>query len=178
MKNSATLSLHGMLIEPTTLKIQRRLPGPIERMWSYLTDSDLRKQWLAAGIMEERVNAPVELVWRNDELTRPAGQRPAGFPEEQRMQSRVIEIDPPHKLVIAWGEAGQVSFELTLVQDEVLLTLVHHRLPENPEIMLHIQAGWHTHLDTLVARINGNAPKPFWEEWGRMRKVYELQRSI
>ena len=34
----------GTLIEPTTLKIERMLPGPIERVWSYLTDNDLRSQ--------------------------------------------------------------------------------------------------------------------------------------
>ena len=34
---------YGTLIEPTTLKIQRLLPGPIERIWAYLTDSELRR---------------------------------------------------------------------------------------------------------------------------------------
>ena len=43
---------YGELIEPTTLRIQRLLPGPIERIWAYLTDSDLRSKWLAAGAME------------------------------------------------------------------------------------------------------------------------------
>jgi uncharacterized protein YndB with AHSA1/START domain len=43
---------YGALIEPTTLKIQRLLPGPIERIWAYLTDSELRRKWLAAGAME------------------------------------------------------------------------------------------------------------------------------
>jgi uncharacterized protein YndB with AHSA1/START domain len=31
---------YGEMIEPTTLKIQRLLPGPIERIWAYLTDSE------------------------------------------------------------------------------------------------------------------------------------------
>ena len=52
-------------------KIQRILPGPIERVWAYLTDSDLRRRWLAAGPMEMKVGAPFELVWRNDELSDP-----------------------------------------------------------------------------------------------------------
>ena len=65
-----------MLIEPTTLKIQRLLPGPIERIWAYLTDSELRRKWLAAGEMEMKVGAPFEFVWRNDELNnRPASGR-------------------------------------------------------------------------------------------------------
>ena len=41
---------YGALIEPATVKIQRLLPGPIERVWAYLTDGDLRRKWLAAGV--------------------------------------------------------------------------------------------------------------------------------
>ena len=52
----------GVLSEPATLTIRRVLPGPIERVWAYLTDSDLRRQWLAAGRMELAVGAPFELV--------------------------------------------------------------------------------------------------------------------
>jgi uncharacterized protein YndB with AHSA1/START domain len=49
MTELASLDTYGALIEPTTVKIQRLLPGPIERVWAYLTESDLRRQWLAAG---------------------------------------------------------------------------------------------------------------------------------
>ena len=48
----AARDAYGELIEPTTLKIERLLPGPIERAWAYLTESDKRRQWLAAGDME------------------------------------------------------------------------------------------------------------------------------
>ena len=89
MDSTSRPDAYGELIEPTTLRIQRLLPGPIERIWAYLTDSDLRSKWLAAGAMEMKVSAPVELVWRNSELNDPPGQRPAGFPEENRMQSRI-----------------------------------------------------------------------------------------
>src|SRR3981081_2361669 len=54
---------YGELIEPTTLKIQRLLPGPIERIWAYLTDSDLRSKWLAAGAMEMEGGAPLQVGW-------------------------------------------------------------------------------------------------------------------
>jgi uncharacterized protein YndB with AHSA1/START domain len=44
MAKSATPDAYGALIEPATLKIERILPGPIERIWAYLTDSDMRKK--------------------------------------------------------------------------------------------------------------------------------------
>src|ERR1700730_6974914 len=102
MSERANPPAYGALIEPATLKIQRLLPGPIERVWAYLTESDLRRQWLAAGHMEMKVGASLELVWRNDELTNPSGQRPPGFSDEHRMQSRITDLDPPRKLAIAW----------------------------------------------------------------------------
>jgi uncharacterized protein YndB with AHSA1/START domain len=101
MKTATNLEAYGALTEPTTLKIQRLLPGPIERVWAYLTDSDLRGKWLAAGAMEMKVGASFELVWRNDELNDPPCRRPEGFAEENRMQSRITELDPPRKLSIA-----------------------------------------------------------------------------
>ena len=73
------MDAYGTLIEPATLKIQRLLPGPIERVWAYLTESDLRRQWLAAGEMEMKVGAPFTFTWRNDELTSPPGQAAGGL---------------------------------------------------------------------------------------------------
>src|SRR5208282_5598691 len=73
MNDVASPDLYGALTEPTTLTIQRLLPGPIDRVWAYLTESDLRRQWLASGTMEMKVGARFELVWRNNELTSPPG---------------------------------------------------------------------------------------------------------
>ncbi|MCX7172401.1 MAG: SRPBCC family protein [Proteobacteria bacterium] len=172
MNEPAILDPYGVLTEPATLKIQRLLPGPIERVWAYLTESELRRQWLAAGQMEMKVGAPVELVWRNDELTDPPGQRPDGFPEEHRMQSRITELDPPRKLAFVWQGSGDVSFELEPQRKEVLLTITHRRLPDRKTLLM-VGAGWHMHLDLLVARAAGKTPAPFWEGWSRLQKDYD-----
>lgn len=172
MNELATLDAYGVLTEPGTLKIQRLLPGPIERVWAYLTESDLRRQWLAAGEMEMKVGAPVELVWRNDELTNPFGERPSGFPDEHRMQSRITELDPPRRLAIAWEGSGDVSFELDPKGNEVLLTVIHRRLPDRATTLM-VGAGWHMHLDILVARATGKQAEPFWDGWGRLQKEYD-----
>ena len=165
---------YGTLVEPTTLKIQRLLPGPIERIWAYLTDSDLRRKWLAAGVMGAKAGAPLELVWRNEELNDPPGRRPEGFPEEQRMQSRIIEFDPPRKLAITWNSTGDVTFELEPRGEKVLLTIIHRRFPDRTTLLKHM-AGWHMHLDVLVARANGREPAPFWDGWARLQKEYDAR---
>lgn len=172
MNEPVTLEAFGTLIEPTTLKIQRLLPGPAERVWDYLTKSDLRRQWLASGAMEMKVGAPFEFVWRNDELTNPPGERPAGFAEEHRMESRIIALDPPRRLTIGWGTSGEVSFELEPQGSKVLLTLIHRRLPDRAT-MLKVSAGWHAHLDVLIARTGGKEPAPFWDSWSRLREEYD-----
>src|SRR3954464_6681164 len=124
MTEPASRDVYGVLIEPATLKIERLLPGPIERVWAYLTESDLRRRWLAAGEMQMKVGAPFELVWRNSELADPPGGRPAGFSDEHRGQCRITELDSPRKLAFAWEGAGEVSIELTEQgDDQVMLTL-------------------------------------------------------
>ena len=162
----------GALIEPTTLKIQRLLPGPIERIWAYLTDSELRRKWLAAGKMEMKAGSPFELVWRNDELTNPPGRRPEGFGAEHRIESKITALEPLRKIAFTFGNAGDVTFELSPRGDDVLLTVIHRRLPDR-STMLKVSAGWHAHLDVLVARVTGTEPTPFWDGWSRLSKEYD-----
>jgi uncharacterized protein YndB with AHSA1/START domain len=172
MTGLATSDAYGVLTEPATLTLQRLLPGPIERCWAFLTESDLRRQWFASGQMDMKIGAPFEFVWRNDELTENPGQRPPGMQEEHRMQSQIIDLDPPRKLVIAFGSAGEVTFELQPEGDQVLLTLIHRRVPDR-ETLLKVSAGWHMHLDLLVARANGQKPPPFWDGWTRLKNDYD-----
>src|SRR5688572_22374633 len=82
MNHLAAPDAFGVITEDATLTIQRLLPGPIERVWAYLTESDLRRQWMASGDMELKVGAPFELTWRNNELSNPPGKRPEGFGDE------------------------------------------------------------------------------------------------
>jgi uncharacterized protein YndB with AHSA1/START domain len=46
--NTATANA-ATLIEPGTVKMERLLPGPVERVWAYITESDKRAKWLCAG---------------------------------------------------------------------------------------------------------------------------------
>jgi len=163
---------YGTLIEPATLMIERRLPGPAERIWGYIIDPELRRQWLASGPMGNTAGAAFELVWRNSELTDPPGERPPGFPDEHRMPGEIVEIDQPRKLAITWGSTGGVTFELKPQGTDVLLTVIHRRLGER-SMMLNIAPGWHIHLDILAARLRGERPEPFWDGWLRLRKDYD-----
>ena len=55
----------------------------------------------------------------------------------------------------------------------MLLTLIHRRLPDR-STTLRVSAGWHTHLDLLVARVSGKEPAtPFWDGMVRSAKDYD-----
>jgi uncharacterized protein YndB with AHSA1/START domain len=172
MSDVATLSPYGVQTEPATVRIQRLLPGPIERVWAYLTESDLRRQWLASGPMDLKVGGEVELVWRNDELTRQAEPRPAGMPEEHRMKTQITRIEAPRLLAFGWNNGSDVTFELEPRNGEVLLTVTHRRM-SGRDGMLGVSAGWHAHLDILADRIAGREPGPFWSAWAKLRSEYE-----
>jgi uncharacterized protein YndB with AHSA1/START domain len=164
---------YGTLTEDATLTMTRLLPGPIDRVWAYLTESDLRRQWLASGTMEMRKGATFELVWRNSELSDPPGARPEGFGDEHRLNSEIVELDPPHRLGFTWGDTGGVTMELEEKGDEVLLTVTHRRIAERSS-QLNISAGWHAHLDVLAAKLAGEPlAEPFWDHWVGLKSDYE-----
>ncbi len=174
MNDLATLDAYGTVTEPATLTIKRLLPGPIDRVWAYLTDSDLRRQWLAAGDMELKVGSRFEFVWRNDELDGSADRRPEGFSEEHRLQSRITAIDPPNLLAFEWEGTGGVEILLKPVGEDVMLVVTHRRVTD-PKLLRGVSAGWHAHLDVLTAVVEGTPAKPFWANWQKLREEYDAR---
>lgn len=162
----------GVLTSPSTLTLQRRLPGPLERVWAYLTESDLRQQWLAAGAMSLQPGASFELVWKNDALSASSAERPDGFPEVSRATCQITEVEPARKLRFTWPRAGDVTFHLEPEGHDVILTVTHRQLPDRTMTVM-VGAGWHMHLDILVARATGASAPSFWSGWLQLRSAYE-----
>lgn len=169
-------NIYGTVTAPATLTMERVLPGPIERIWSYLTESDLRRQWLASGEMELKAGSSFSLTWRNDELTDPPGKRPDGMQGTHTMESQILAIDPPRSIAFTFGTAGEVYFTLEEKGDEVLLTLVHKRVPSRT-VLLSVSTGWHMHLDVLEARLRNDTPTPFWDGYAQLKSEYDRRLS-
>ena len=53
------------LIKPSTIRLERLLPGPVERVWVYLVDSRKRATWLAAGEFDLRLGGDVSVLLAN-----------------------------------------------------------------------------------------------------------------
>lgn len=165
----------GVVTAPDTVRLERLLPGPIERVWSYLTDSEKRGQWLAAGDMELEAGGRVEHVFNNNALTGhndPPPPKYAKHAGESTMLGRIVACEPPHLLTYTWGEHSQVSFELSPQGDRVKLRLTHSRLATRDD-MLSVSSGWHAHLDILIDRLTGRQPESFWPSHTRLEAEYE-----
>jgi len=59
----------GVMTAPRTVRIERALPGPIERVWAYLTEPDKRGAWLAGGPIELKEGGKVRLEFMHTNLT-------------------------------------------------------------------------------------------------------------
>ena len=169
----------GTVTAPDTLRIERLLPGPIERVWAYLTESEKRGSWLARGDMELRPGGSMELVFHNDNLTENDVPAPAKYEKyggEIRSHGHVLECEPPRLLVFSWDEENggdsQVRMELTPQGDEVRLVLTHSRLASR-DGMISVAGGWHTHLGILADRLAGRVPPGFWATHARIAAEYE-----
>ncbi|MEO8975462.1 MAG: SRPBCC family protein [Casimicrobiaceae bacterium] len=163
---------YGTAVDASTVRIERTLPGPIERVWAYITESELRRQWLASGDMELKEGATFELVWRNGNLSDTGDARPEGMSDEHRAVCEIVEVDPPRKLRYRWTDVGEVTFELMPKGKDVQLTLTHRRLSRRG-LVVGVSAGWHVHLDILAARIAGAKPPSLYAEWTRLHAQYE-----
>ncbi len=63
----------GIFPEPATIRFERLLPGPIERIWDYLTKSELKAKWLSAGDVEPSVGGKVEFKFKHSDLSESNG---------------------------------------------------------------------------------------------------------
>ena len=170
-----SLRSYGELLGPDTLRFERLLPGPIDRVWAYLTESDNRAQWLAPGQMQSRVGSSVTLRFDQDSLSRETSPAPKGREEVCTTEHKVTVWDPPRLLGLTWGpadEPSEVTFELKPQLDKVLLVLTHRRLVQR-KTRLGVAAGWHSHLDILVDRLQGREPQAFWRMFEALTADYE-----
>jgi len=169
----------GERVNANTVRFERLLPGPIERVWSYIVDGDKRAKWLCGGDTEAKVGGKIEMLFHNDSLSsqedieRP--QRYQDMPEKPAFTGTVTRYDPPHAFSHLWhfeDDATEVCYELEQRDEKVLLVLTHTRLTSDDDV-LSVSGGWHTHLDILVDVLEGREPPPFWKTHSKNNAEYE-----
>ena len=158
MNNLATIDEHD------TVRLVRDLPGPVERVWDYLTNPTLLGTWFSDGVVADRVGGEVQF--------------------EMGAEGRITSYEPPHVLEYTWNEPEDpargiidtlVRWELAKAGDRVRLTLTHKRLSA-VEAIKH-GAGWHTFLDRLVASTQGHDVPDVMERYGQLQGEYNKRFS-
>ena len=173
------MSHYGERIDKTTVRFERLLPGPIERVWEYLTDGDKRARWFCGGDTELKLGGKVEMHFHNASLsTQPDIDPPDKYgdlPEKMSFGGTVTQCEPPRLLAHTWefeDEHSEVRYELEEAGDEVRLVLTHRKLASDDEI-ISVSGGWHTHLDILEDVLQGREPRPFWKTHTPLEAEYE-----
>jgi len=172
------MSQYGERLDATTIRFERLLPGPIERVWEFLTDSDKRARWLAAGEAELTVGGDVELHFRNSSLSTQPDIDPPGkyseMPETVSFSGTVTRCEPPNVFAHTWtffDEDSEVCYQLEEQGDRVRLVLTHRKLGKDQ--VLSVSGGWHTHLDILADILDGRDARPFWKSHTANEAEYE-----
>jgi uncharacterized protein YndB with AHSA1/START domain len=168
------MSDYGTLSGPASVRFERMLPGPIERVWEYLTDSKLRSTWFAEGETELVVGGKAEHVFHNAKFapSEPVPERHRNA-EGYRFVGTITRCEPPRLLAYTW-DGSEVIYELEPRGDEVRLTLTHVKLASRKEVV-DVSAGWHVHLNLLRERLNGREPQRFWTDVERYEREYETR---
>jgi uncharacterized protein YndB with AHSA1/START domain len=174
--SSQDLPEYGVATAKDTVRFERLLPGPIQRVWSYLTESEKRKTWFAAGDMDLRVGGRVELIFKHSDFApEPTPERFKKY-DGWHSYGHITRCEPPRVLSYTWSEEeggdSEVTFELTPEGDEVRLVLTHRRLADRAA-MLGVAGGWHSHLAVLTDRLNARPPRGFWSIHAKVEEDYK-----
>ncbi len=148
-----------------TIRFERLLPGPIERVWGYLTRPELLATWFHPVAWPATVGATYAHRWDPE--------HPA-----EVLSGTLLVCEPPRVLEVSWNEAGRddgpirdsiLRFELEPAGDRIRLTLTHRAL--TPREFDSIGPGWHAHLDALAASLAA-APIDPMARYHEVRPLY------
>jgi uncharacterized protein YndB with AHSA1/START domain len=150
--NEGRLTIEG---DRAVLHFERRLPFPVEKVWSAITDPNHRDQWMGKTVIEPREGGRIETVATGPPLP----------PDVKRMTGRILVWDPPHVFEHEWHqvivEPGVVRYELQPDGTGTLLRFSHRGL--SVPNASGFRSGTHAFLDRLAALLAGE-PMPNWAQ--------------
>jgi uncharacterized protein YndB with AHSA1/START domain len=135
--------------EPFSIEVD--LPAPPEEVFRHLTEPAAMIRWMGQHASLQPVPGGAFEVDIN------------GVP----VRGRYLEVDPPSRVLVSWGVAGnadmppgatEVEFTLTSCAAGTRLRLVHRGLPPD-QAEVH-GAGWQHFLGRLTCAAGGDDPGP------------------
>jgi uncharacterized protein YndB with AHSA1/START domain len=132
------------------VQFRRSWPDPIEDVWAALTEPDRTARWIGTYEGERRVGGAGTLTMTHEEQS-------VGEPV------RIVECDPPHRLVVQWEseQAWRVELQLTVADGRTVLLFTQLFAPGTEAVDYAL--GWHWYLDMFDAELTGGARPGDWD---------------
>jgi uncharacterized protein YndB with AHSA1/START domain len=179
-----TMNEYAEELNTNTIRFERLLPGPIERVWDYLYDEKKRSEWFASGIMPANPGETFEMRFKHSEYSPNQSTPPDRMREVDEnghsSTNILLKCEPPHLLAFTFGpqtrssEPSEVEFRLDQEGDKVRLTLTHRKIPDR-NFKLSVSGGWHSHLDILRYKLESKTAPGFWDVWRKYDGIYEAR---
>ena len=134
----------------TSLRIDRTLPAPPDRVWHALTDPAALAAWFWPASFATTVTAQPQVGG----AFRIAGGGMAVY-------GRYLVVEPPSRLAFTWqwdgdDEQTTVSIELSAMDGRTALTLVHEKFADRTTAADH-RVGWTDCFDRLPPYLDGES---------------------
>ena len=151
-------------LAPDSIRLERTLDAPVDKVWRYLTEAELRREWFMGG-SDARAEGEFELINDHDNLS----SEPAPYPESYAQykgstwSERVIRFDPPRVLETTFqsGKNGTVKYELFPDGDQTRLVLTHSGITSGTGAQ-DFGSGWNSHMTLLQEKLAGRSVRNFW----------------
>jgi uncharacterized protein YndB with AHSA1/START domain len=163
-------------VGPDSIRLERTLDAPIETVWRYLTEAELRRQWFMGGT-DARPDGEFELVVDHDNLS---DDNDVPYPESYAAfkgavwSEKVLRFEPPRLLETTFqgGKNGTVTYELFADGDRTRLVLTHGGIQSGAGAQ-DFGTGWNSHMIVLQERLAGRGVKDFWALHAQSREAVE-----
>jgi uncharacterized protein YndB with AHSA1/START domain len=150
---------------PDAIRLERLLDAPVETVWRYLTEADLRSQWFMGGTDATGVGE-FDLLVDHDKLSDKVVPYPESYASFKGAvwTEKVIRFEPPRLLETTFqgGKNGNVTYELFLEGNRTRLVLTHSGITSGTGAQ-DFGSGWNSHLAVLQTRLAGGGVENFWE---------------
>ncbi|MEM1187522.1 MAG: SRPBCC domain-containing protein [Pseudomonadota bacterium] len=178
--NDTLMDDKAVMTGPMRLEIKRILNGPIDRVWEYLTDGELRKEWFCGGTTGSQPGEPIVFDFDHRRLSEQGPPDKYADSNVAQMSGQILVYERPHKLKFTWDEmhVEGVSTVTVLLKDlgeRTELHLIHEDLV--PRIQPGVRAGWHAHLDLLLDLLDSTPRRDFWVYFNALETHYEAESS-
>jgi uncharacterized protein YndB with AHSA1/START domain len=160
-------------IAPDAIRLERLLDAPVDKVWRYLTEADLRQQWFMGGT-DARADADFELLNDHDNLSDEEVPYPESYApyKGKTWSEHVLRFDPPRLLETTFqgGKNGTVTYELQPDGERTRLVLTHRGIDSGTGAQ-DFGSGWNSHLTVLQERLAGRGVPDFWALHARSREA-------